>query len=206
MDYLTFKQHLAPFPVFSLATIRLYAPTLSSVQLSRWVEKGYLKRIVKGYYLFADTPVSDSELFLVSNAIYAPSYITAESALSFYGIIPEAVYQTTAMTTRHTYTFTTPLGEFVYGTVKPELFFGYTLLPYGNHNICIATLEKALLDMLYKHSHLKTFEDFEELRLNFEEMKKIDVTLYTTYMGLFPFASFKKRASTLLDYIHAYIL
>lgn len=205
MDYLSFRSHLAPYTVFSLATIKLYAPECTSVQLGRWVEKGYLTRIIKGYYMFSDLQLGDMDLFLIANTVYAPSYISTESALSHYGLIPEAVYQTTSMTTRHTYRFDTPVGELVFGTLKSQLFFGYTLLPYKEHNICIASREKALLDFFYKYPHIRTMEDIEELRLNAEELKKIDPKVYIQYRDLFPTASFKKRASLLLEYIHAYI-
>lgn len=204
MDYITFRSHLAPHTVFSLATIKLYAPECTSVQLGRWVDKGYLIRLIKGYYMFSDMELRDPDLFLIGNIIYAPSYISAETALSYYGLIPEAVYQTTSMTTRHTYKFDTPVGEFAYSTVKSELFFGYTLLPYKNHNICIASPEKALLDFLYKYPHIQTSEDIEELRLNTDELEKVNPQRYIQYMQPYS-SSFKKRASNLLDYLHAYI-
>lgn len=205
MGYLSFREQLAPHIVFSLTTIRLYAPECTSVQLSRWVEKGYLIRLIKGYYMFSDSQLADKDLFLIANTIYTPSYVSTESALSYYGLIPEAVYQTTSITTRHTYKFDTPVGEFVYSALKPQLFFGYALVPYKNHNICMASPEKALLDFLYKYPHVSTLEHIEELRLNPDELKKISITTYIQYRDLFPTRSFRKRATLLLDYIHAYV-
>ena len=42
---------------------------------------------------------------MVANKIYSPSYISLETALSYYGLIPESVYALTSVSTRKTISF-----------------------------------------------------------------------------------------------------
>ncbi len=75
--------------------------------------------------MFTDTPLNEETLFLIANKLYAPSYVSFEMALSYYGLIPEGVYAITSATSKKTATFQTPIGKFSYRTLKPQLFFGY---------------------------------------------------------------------------------
>ncbi len=63
-------------------------------KLSRMVKKGEIFPIIKGLY---ETEKSTPG-FLLAGSIYGPSYISFEYALSFYGLIPEAVYTVTSAT------------------------------------------------------------------------------------------------------------
>ena len=69
--------------------------------------------------------------------------------MSYHGIIPEAVYSISSVTTNKTKTFDTPSGSMVYKTIKPELFFGYQITQHDGKPVKIASPEKALLDFLY---------------------------------------------------------
>jgi hypothetical protein len=59
------------------------------------------------------------------------------------------------------------MARFSYRTIKPALFFGYSLLPGG---IKMAFMEKAVLDYLYINPAVRTRDDFASLRINREEM------------------------------------
>jgi len=88
--------------------------------------------------------------------------------MSYYLLIPEAVYQITSCSTRKTKTFETSIASFSYRSVKNSMFFGYEL----KNNILIASPEKALLDWLYfRYSFDRN--DFMEMRFNIEVMQKI---------------------------------
>ncbi|MEQ1747762.1 MAG: hypothetical protein ABMA02_20210, partial [Saprospiraceae bacterium] len=127
-----------------------------------------------------------ADLYFVSNKIYAPSYISLESALAHYGWIPEGVFLVMAITTLKTANFDTIAGHFQYASVKPSLFFGYKILTENGRGIKMAEPEKALLDFLYFHPELREPEDFEAFRLNLFQMKSdLDLQKTQDYASLF---------------------
>ena len=65
--------------------------------LERLTKKGILKRLIKKKYLFL---FSESDDFQIANFLHSPSYISLESALSFYGIITQFPYQITSITSK----------------------------------------------------------------------------------------------------------
>ncbi|MCD6318220.1 hypothetical protein J7M02_04055, partial [Candidatus Aerophobetes bacterium] len=135
-------------------------------RLNEWQNKGYIKKVIKGYYIFSDLTLNENVLFEIANRIYNPSYISLEMAFSYYHLIPESVYGITSVSTRRTYRFKTPIGEFIYRKVKPNLFFGYNLVNYKDKRFKIASIEKAILDYFYINPNIKTEADFVSLRMN----------------------------------------
>jgi hypothetical protein len=89
-----------------------------------------------------------SEL-VIANRLYQPSYISLETALAYYHIIPESIYVTTSVTTKPTREFTVIGKSFNYRTVKPTIFTGYTTVQIDGRTALIAEPEKALIDYLY---------------------------------------------------------
>jgi predicted transcriptional regulator of viral defense system len=174
MKFLELKSELKDFIIFSLNEIRNIEPNFYRSRLNEWQDKGYIKKVVRGYYIFSDLQLSEEILFKIANRIYLPSYISLESALSFYHLIPESVYEITSISTRKTYHFLTSIGEFIYRTLKPPLFFGYDLIKFQEKYLKMASMEKALLDYFYLHSDIETEQDFDSLRINkemfFEQM------------------------------------
>ncbi|MBW2248566.1 MAG: hypothetical protein JRF62_15570 [Deltaproteobacteria bacterium] len=167
MNFITFKNSLSDFPVFSIADIRVAHGDFDRRRLSEWQKKGYIKKIVKGYYIFSEIDVDESMLSAIANKIYKPSYISFETAMSHYRLIPESIYMVTSASTRRTYLFETPVARFSYRTIKPTLFFGYSILPGG---LKMASMEKAILDYFYINTWVRTVNDFASLRVNREEM------------------------------------
>src|SRR5580700_10896789 len=131
MSYLEFRDALLPFQVFTIRDIEKLFPKFDSRRLVEWQRKGYIRKLVNKWYLFSETPVDEQLLFRISNCIYRPSYISLESALAYYHLIPEAVYTQKAITTRKTVSYTTPAGTFDFHSLKPGLFFGYSILHKG---------------------------------------------------------------------------
>ena len=89
-----------------------------------------------------------------------------ESALSYYRLIPEAIFQITSISTRKTKLFKTDIAPFSYTSIHPRLFWGYDLKKSNTHSFCISDPEKTLLDYLYINIHVKDTASFKELRLN----------------------------------------
>lgn len=202
MQYIQLKEKLKDFPIFSLADIRKIEPGFHRPRLNEWQRKGYLKKLRRGYYLFADTSLDEGMLFFIANRLYAPSYISFEMALSYYGLIPEAVYGITAATTRKTARFTTPVGTFFYRHVKEGLLFGYTVVEYRHTRFKIAEMEKALLDYLYLHPRFKDAADFEGLRFDGAAfLERVDRKKLMRYLAAFRNENLTRRLKNFLIYL-----
>ena len=202
MQFFELKMRLSDFLVFSTKDIEKIDPAFHSQRLSEWQEKGYIKKITKESYIFSDLEINESVLFLIANKIYSPSYISLEMAFSYYNLIPEAVYGVTSVTSNKTNNFKTDFGEFIYRHIKSELMFGYKLVEYKNHNFRIAEVEKAALDYFYLNSHLKTENDFVEMRFNSEEFKILaNIDKLNKYLKAFNNKSLEKRIKRFLNYI-----
>ena len=199
LNFIHFKNSLRDFPVFSIADIRAAHGGFDRRRLSEWQKKGYIKKIVKGYYLFSDIEMNEGLLFAIANKIYKPSYISFETAMSHYRLIPESIYMITSASTKRTSLFETPLARFSYRTIKPALFFGYSLLPGG---IKIAFMEKAILDYFYINPALRTEDDFASLRINREEMlSRFNKKQFTDYMRRFSQKRLSKRMGHFLEWL-----
>ena len=108
----------------------------------------------------------------IANKVVSPSYISLESALSFYGLIPDVTPNPTSVTTARAGNFYAAGRLFIYHHVKPDCFRGFLKEKYENQIILIASPEKALWDKMYLHSlnHRFSIEWLEGLRLqNLEE-------------------------------------
>ncbi len=198
MKVLEFLQSFRDLPAFSIVEIEKRFPGFERENLQNWQKKGYLRRIRNGFYGLADGVRSVADLYFVSNKIYAPSYVSLESALGHYNWIPEGVFLVTAVSTLKTSNFATPVGHFSYSNVKPALFFGYSILTERGNGIKIAEPEKALLDYLYFHPELREPADFGALRLNYRQIKSdIDLQKLGDYATLFGSKALDARLSTL---------
>lgn len=156
MKYEDFRKNFKKFPVLDTETaIRMTQedPQVMRNQIMRWVKNGHLIQLKRGLYLFneADRDQDVTNLFC-ANKIYEPSYISMETALSVYGIIPEGVGVVTSVTAKLTRRFTNSVGDFMYQHVKPQAFRGFRQGDVGGLPVFIAEPEKAVLDFLYLNS------------------------------------------------------
>ena len=167
MKYIELREKLKDVAVFSIKDIEKSADKrFHRRRLNEWQDKDYIKKIIKGYYIFSDLKLDDDVLYEIANKIYDPSYISLETALSYYGLIPESVYALTSVSTRKTITFNTTIAVFNYRKVKNDLFFGYVIEKHDSKVYKIASPEKAILDFLYLKSDIRSYSDFEGLRIN----------------------------------------
>ena len=102
MTYLLLRIIFKDFIIFSLNDIRKTEPGFHRQRFFEWIKKGYIKKIIREYYCFSDTEISESILCYIANQIYYPSYISFEFALSYYNLIPEGVYSITSASTLRT--------------------------------------------------------------------------------------------------------
>lgn len=201
--YIEFKNHFNKRPLISLIEINKAFPKLDKRRLTEWNKKGYIENVKRGFYRFRDQPLNQETIYFIANKIYQPSYISLESALTYYQIIPEAVFSVTSISTLNTTQLNASVGTLTYNHLKENLFFGYELIELNGLTIAFASPEKAILDYLYLHSNLISIEDFEGLRWNKEILKTLDLQRFSDYLQLFNSNSVSRRFQLLLKYIHA---
>ena len=201
MQYLQFKKLFGSFTVFSLSGIRQAEPGFHRRRLCEWQEKGYIRKVIKGYYIFSDLALEERYLFEIANRIYSPSYVSFEMALSYYGLIPESVYGITCASTLKTARFKTPIGDFSYQTIRPKLYFGFELIREGGRLCKLASPEKAILDFLYLRPGISEADDFAGLRIDRRVFRRvIDREKMNTYARAFSRKSLAKRLRLLWEY------
>ena len=172
MDFLTFRERMYSMGCFHINQVLLWEKDFDRNNLTRWCRKGLLTKLRNQYYAFPEYRQVPGFSRYIANRIYAPSYISLHSALSFYGMIPEEVVQLTCVTTLKTARFENAFGTFHYQNLKTPLFFGYEVkLMQEERRLLFATPEKALLDLLYLNPYYKTEQDMEELRLDEDFMQ-----------------------------------
>ncbi len=180
MKLTEFKQRMRPYPLFTSQALCGLQPDTNTLrrQLSEWVKKGFVIQLKRGVYTLTDQDRNQPlSLFFVANQLYYPSYVSLESALSHYGLIPEKVTQHTSISTKKTQAFSNALGEFNYYHVKTPLFFGFKKIQQPNQqHFLIATPEKALFDYLYLKATAikKPSVDFLEHSLRLQNSQVLD--------------------------------
>lgn len=177
MNYIEFKQEFTEGIIHSVRDVYRRYPEFNARRLYEWKSKGYIRGIINGYFMFGDIKLSDTILLKTANIIYPHSYVSLESALSFYGLIPEQVYMISSVSTRKTKSFYTDIGNFQYRTIQHSLFFGYDIMSSGNINFYMACPEKAIIDFFYLNSNIEDPDDVYSLRINpvvFREIVNID--------------------------------
>ena len=91
MNFLTFRERMYPIGCFNINQVLLWEKDFDRNNLTRWCRKGLLVKLRNQYYAFPECRKMPDFARYVANRIYAPSYISLHSALSFYGMIPEEV-------------------------------------------------------------------------------------------------------------------
>ncbi len=148
--------------------------------IKRAISGGEILNIRRGLYClapeFMKRPIS---IYSLAEKIYGPSYISMETALSYHGWIPEAVYSCTCACFGNSKEFKTSLGIFSFTRVPQHTFFlGVERCTDKDGNVFfMATPAKALTDYLYVHQLNCT--NINELidRLRVDEDELIGVTV-----------------------------
>ena len=169
MKWEAFLVTVADLRFFDLNTIRTMFPEDQNVHanLHRWKRSGKVLELRRGLYTLSETyrklPVHAPAL---AYAIYPPSYLSLQWALSWYGIIPEHTVMHTSVSTRETRSFVNDFGHFSYRTVKQQLFHGYEEVQIMGAPVYLAVPEKALCDFWYLTTGLWDTARMESYRFN----------------------------------------
>jgi len=175
-------------------------PRLIRIQLSRWVKAGKICRIRRGLYAIA--PPFQKQLphpFRVANFLQKASYVSLQSTLSFYGLIPEVMNITTSVSTNRPERLETALGTFEFRHIKRELLFGYQMIDLGGQSAFVADPEKALLDLVYFQPGGDLWTYLKELRL--QNLEKLDPEYLTQLSKKYNTRKMQNAANLLLQLI-----
>jgi hypothetical protein len=121
-------------------------------KVQRLVAAGKLVHVRRGLYCLTKRmgyPIQPHPFELAAQ-VYSPSYISLESALSYHGLTPEAVYTVTCVSIGRAKEFRTPFGVFSYRVV-PEAYF-YTevsAVVENNYRFLMAKPWKAICDYVF---------------------------------------------------------
>ena len=167
MNFLQFREKFLKLSVFTNNQVYAWYPNFDRNNFTRWFKKGLLIRLRQGLYTFPENKTKPNFDFYAANRIYRPSYISIHSALSFYGLIPEAIFQTTSVSTLKTASFKNDFGTFVYKTINAKLMYGYNSKKIdAERYFLIADPEKAIMDLLYLYPEYNSEKEILELRFD----------------------------------------
>ncbi|MCF7838022.1 MAG: hypothetical protein K9N49_05280 [Candidatus Marinimicrobia bacterium] len=199
MRWYDFRQKMFALGCFSIHQVYAWDPGFDRNNFVRWTRKGYLVRLRREWYAFAEHVGRPDMATYVAGRIYRPSYISLHSALSFYGLIPESVVQITSVTSLKTATFKNAFGEYSYQSVREDLMFGYEPRALaGGRSALFATREKALLDLLYLYPFYMTEQALGDLRLDRDVLHEdVDRAAWESLTERFRCAALARRARLL---------
>lgn len=144
-------------------------------QLSRWTNAGRIIQLRRGVYSLAP-PYRKVEPhpFTVANRMVPGSYVSCQSVLSYYSLIPEYTPSVVSVCSSRPRTWDTPLGTFIFRHVKRQYLFGYGLRAVSDaQQAILAAPEKALLDLIYLTPGGDSEGYIESLRLqNLDQLDK----------------------------------
>lgn len=152
-------------------------PDMVRKQLTLWVQAGKLYQLRRGVYALAPPyQKSRPHPFFIANHLARGTYVSCQSTLAYYGLIPEYVPGVTSVTTGRPGCWETSLGRFEYRHIKPELFYGYRSEDVDTgQTAMVAGPEKALLDLVYLQPDGDAPDYLRELRLQNLEQFDIEV-------------------------------
>ena len=122
--------------------------------LKRAMAAGEVVRIHRGLYCLATKYLRQKiDPLVLAQRVYGPSYISLETALSYHGWIPEAVYAVTSTSLDRSREFDTPMGHFSFTRVPQETFYAEVarVEKENGDSFLLASPLKALADYVYAH-------------------------------------------------------
>jgi predicted transcriptional regulator of viral defense system len=178
-----------------------WQPDFEKTNLTRWTKQNQLVKLRNSWYSFPEYLKIPDFQYFVSNKMYSPSYISLHTALAFYGIIPEAVVQTTAVGTLKKAMFENAFGNFSYQRILPKLMFGYEQKPFLNkQTFLFATPEKAILDLLYLYPFYNNKQEIRELRFDEDFMQEdLNIARLSEFAARFQSKVLTNRVKLLLQ-------
>ncbi len=201
MRFLDFRKQFEEFNVITYQDVINVFGSVNQSQFATWKKEKNIKSVKRGMYVLCDV---DIDIMLLANEMN-DSYISFEFALSYHQIIPEITTSITSVSNNRNEEINNDFATFYYYKIASKLFNGFYLIDSTikkGRKIRIATPEKALFDLIYFRSDLKSKEDFNSLRLNCE---KIDLNEFKKFVDLVEAIQTKKRLNNFIKYLDVVI-
>jgi len=202
MRYLDFLAKFKEKQVISIQDIKNTFGKVNYAQLFGWQKKGLLKKVKRGNFVLADNLV---DAHILANELNY-SYISLEYALSYYQMIPDIAQVITSVSKDRNEKIQNIFGNFNYRKITGELFAGFVLLEspiLKKRFFRIATLEKAIFDLVYFRTDLRNENDFKSLRLHLPE--KFNIKKVERFASFVAADQIKKRLDNLIKYLYAVV-
>ena len=155
-------------------------------------QRGECIRVRKGLYVPGHGRGQAAvDPLVLSSLIFGPSYVSLESALAHYGLIPERVEEITCVTSKRAKTFETPIGRFSYHAVSEKVFScGVTIASAAGGTFFLAEPEKAVCDRIAMIRGLANIRDVEsslrdELRIDMDALAGFRLPLVEEIASLY---------------------
>jgi predicted transcriptional regulator of viral defense system len=165
-------------------------------KIDELVKKQLLVQVKRGLYIPGPKlNIARPEPFLIANHLYGPSYISLDSALSHWGLIPERVYEISSVTTNISKNYKTAAGRFSYINMKlPYYSFGIKqVMLTKKQTVLMASQEKALCDKIIYSSGIllrsvkQTAELLiEDFRIDKQALRNLDSATMSSWMNKAP--------------------
>jgi predicted transcriptional regulator of viral defense system len=155
-------------------------------QLTRWTNSGRLFQLRRGLYSLAPPYQKvKAHPFVIANRLVGGSYVSLQSALANYGLIPEFVPTVVSVCSSRPRQWSTPLGSFLFRHVDRKHLHGYQSLELGGSQSAVVALpEKALLDLIYLTPGGDSVEYIRSLRIqNFELLRRDQLREFAQRFG-----------------------
>lgn len=154
-------------------------------KIRRLVQSGDLILLKRGLYARSDCADQPRWVCKIANRLYGPSYVSFEYALRWWNLIPEHVVQLTSASFKkeRRKRYDTALGTFLYRDVPTDVYPLAVIIEGSEHpRFLIASPEKALCDLLYTISGIRSYSDievllFDDLRIDQEAYRTLDKTI-----------------------------
>ncbi|MFC0775441.1 type IV toxin-antitoxin system AbiEi family antitoxin domain-containing protein [Terrimonas alba] len=143
-------------------------------KIDELVKQGILIQLKRGIYIPGpELKIAGPEPFLLANYLAGPSYVSLDSALSHWGLIPERVYEISSVTIGPSKIYKTSVGRFSYTHLRlPYYAFGIKQVELTKKQAAlIATPEKALCDKIITTAGLLLRSSKQVIELLIEDLR-----------------------------------
>lgn len=154
------------------------------------VHRKELIRLKRGLYVLPE----NYEPLTAAGSIGQPSYVSFETALAFYGMIPEWVFTIYSVIDGRAFEHTVQNTKYVYRSQRRDLYaLGMSSIRLRDRNVLFASPEKALLDSLAAKK-LQTASATpgeiyqfvqDDMRIESESLERLKITRLQSMMPLY---------------------
>ncbi len=188
MDFRTIIKEYAEAPISRHLILELLSDyQRPNDKISELLKSKELISIRRGLYIIGPKiDLLSPEPFLIANHLRGPSYVSLESALSYWNMIPERTYEISSVTIKPSKNYKTQVGRFSYQQLKiPYYSYGIKRIEHSTkQTMLVASPEKALCDKIALTPRInlrsrKQTQEFlmEDLRMDSELLSTLDTEI-----------------------------